>query len=347
MAHKKSTRTAYDHLPLLPLRDMVVFPRMVVPLLVGRPASLAAIEEALASDRPLFLCTQRDMEVESPGKDDLYEVGVAASVLQTLRMPDGATKTVVEGLARGRVHRLRRHDTYDEVTVERLQPENPASQDTHVLMRMTLSQFEEYSRLSGRVAPEVVASLRGVDEPDALADHLCAYLPLRVEERQELLESVEADGRLELTSSRLMREIELLQIEHQVRDRIRDQMDRGQREHYLQEQLRAIQQELGTRGDGMEDGTELREQITKAKMPKEAREKALQEVDRYERMPPMNPESAILRTYIEWLTEMPWSKRTRDRIDLDKAKQTLDEDHYGLKEVKERILEFLAVRKLS
>ena len=347
MAHKKPAQPAYDHLPLLPLRDMVVFPRMVVPLLVGRPASLAAIEEALASDRPLFLCTQRDMEADSPAKGDLYEVGVAASVLQTLRMPDGATKVVVEGLARGRVQGLRRRDTYDEVTVERLESANPPTEETLVLMRMTLSQFEEYSRLSGRIAPEVVASLRGADEPDALADHLCAYLPFRVEERQELLEGVEVDGRFELISSRLMREIELLQIEHQVRDRIRDQMDRGQREHYLQEQLRAIQQELGARGEGIEDGAELRELIDKVKMPKEAREKALRELERYERMPPMNPESSILRTYIEWLTDMPWNKRTRDRIDLDEAKRALDEDHYGLKEVKERILEFLAVRKLS
>lgn len=334
-------------LPLLPLKDLVVFPRMVVPLLVGRPASLAAVELALAGDRALFLCMQRDPEVESPGIMDLYPVGVVARILQTLRMPDGAMKVVVEGIGRGRLSEIQMLPEYVDAVVVPMEDELPAEQDAIALMRAALGEFEEYARRSQRVAPEIVASLRDLSEPSALADLVCAYVPLRPEERQELLETVDVGARLEKITGALMRENELQDIENKVRERVREQMERGQREYFLHEQLKAIQQELGGREDAGDEFSELRKMITKAKMPKDIRDKAFRELGRYERMPAMSPESGVIRTYLEWLIEMPWEKRTRDALDLVVARRVLDEDHYGLVKVKERILEFLAVRKLS
>lgn len=334
-------------LPLLPLKDVVLFPRMVVPLLIGRPASINAVEESLSSGRPLFLCTQRDNELEEPRKDDLYKMGVIGKVLQTLRMPDGTMKIVVEGLARGSLQSFVDVKTHSEVHVKEPRGAERRSKAAMALMRFVGDQLEEYIRLGQRIAPEVAMSLSNVDDPGELSDLMCAHIPLRVEERQELLEIAGAKRRLERISEILNRENELLSIEQKVRNRLRDQMERGQREYYLHEQIRAIQQELGDREGFVDEFTEMRNMMDKAKMPKVVREKAERELQRYERMPPMSPEGAVIRTYFEWLTDMPWSKRTRDRIDLEKAKRVLDEDHYGLTKVKERILEYLAVRKLS
>jgi ATP-dependent Lon protease len=344
---KKKDAVAIDRLPLLPLKDVVVFPRMVLPLFVGRAASLAAVDESLASERPLFLCTQRDASVESPVVDDLYGVGVAANILQTLRMPDGTMKVVIEGMGRGTLHELHPGDSYVEASVSPLEERSTEDEETQGLMRTSLSQFENYTRLSQRVAPEVVVSLRSMSDPCALADLICAYLSTKPDERQNLLEEVDVKKRLDALSSILMRENHLLEIEQRVRDRVREQMERGQREYYLHEQLKAIRQELGQREEGGDEFAELRELIKKARMPKEVRHKAERELERYERMPALSPEAAVTRTYLDWLIEMPWQKRTRDAIDLERAKQVLDEDHYGLTKVKERILEFLAVRKLS
>ncbi len=335
-------------LPLLPLKDAVVFPRMVVPLLVGRPASLAAVEESLATDLPLFLCTQVDPAVEEPSEADMYRVGVASRVLQTLRMPDGTMKVVIEALGRGEVKRFDMSHDLGRALVRQVEPQRVTGMEIQGLMRAALAQFEEYVRLSQRVAPEILSTIQGMAEAELLADTICAYLPLRVEERQRLLETLDVSQRLELISSMLMRENELLTIEHNVRDRVREQLERSQREHYLQEQLRAIHQELGEREDGTgNEFTELRAMMDKAKMPKEVKEKAEREFGRYERMPWMSPEGAVIRGYLEWLCDMPWQKRTKDAIDIAAAQGVLDEDHYGLDKVKERILEFLAVRTLS
>nr|HPJ98795.1 LON peptidase substrate-binding domain-containing protein [Candidatus Hydrogenedentota bacterium] len=346
MARKKRENT--DRLPLLPLKDVVVFPQMVLPLLVGRPASIAAVEESLSSGRPLFLCSQVDPDVESPGIKDLHTVGVAGNILQTLRMPDASMKVVIEGMARGRVLKLARKDGYVEVEVERVEIDQiEAGEETLGRMRMALRQFEDYAHASQRVSPEIVGSLHGIAEPAALADLICAYLPLSATERQELLEELDPALRLEHISSLLMRENDLMDIERRVRDRVRDQMERSQREYYLHEQLKAIQQELGTREEGADEFADLRRQIDKAHMPKEVRQKALREYSRFERMPSMSPESGVIRTYLEWLVDVPWSRRSRDIIDIAEARRVLDEDHYGLTKVKERILEFLAVRKLN
>ncbi len=348
MPRKKAPRSnAVQYLPLLPMKDMVVFPRMVVPLMVGRPMSLAAVDECLASGRPLFLVAQRDATVDVPGPEDLYQVGVVATILQSLRMPDNTLKVVVEGMERARVVALGIEKDFTEAAVERMVAPVPVDDDMDGLMRTALNEFEEYVRLSQRIAPEVLLSLRGTREPEVLADSICAYLALRMEERQELLEIDNVPALLERLSSTLMRENELLEIEHKVRDRVREQMERGQREYYLHEQLKAIHQELGTREDGGDEYAELEAMLRKAKMPKDVRQKAMRELARYERMPAMSPEGAVIRTYLEWLADMPWQKRTKDHIDLEEARRVLDEDHYGLTKVKERILEFLAVRKLS
>ena len=336
-----------DRLPLLPLKEVVIFPRMVTPLLVGRPSSVSAVEEALSSERPLFLCAQRDASVESPSADDLYDIGVAASILQTLRMPDGTMKVVVEGLARGEVLDVLFDQDHIEAMVRQVSCAAVVGEKATALHRTVLAQFEEYVRLGQRVAPEIVASLRSVSEPGDFADLICAYLSLSLEERQLLLSITDEEERLEQIASILMRENEMLELERRVRDRVRDQMDRSQRDHFLHEQLRAIHQELGTRDEGPDEFAEMRELLDKTKMPKEVREKAEREMARYERMPPLSPESTVVRTYLEWLVDMPWNKRSRDSLNIEEARKILDEDHYGLPKVKERILEFLAVRKLS
>lgn len=336
-----------DSLPLLPLKDVVIFPRMVVPLIVGRPASLAAVEGSLATNRPLFLCTQRDASVEEPTRSDLFDVGVVAGILQTLRMPDNTMKVVVEGLARAQISHVGIEDAFTTVRVRRIESLGTPGPDMDALMRVTLRHFEEYVRLGQRMSPEIVTSLRAATDADTLADLVCAYLPVRMEERQELLEIEEIEKRLERLNTLLIRENEMFELERKVRDRVKEQMDRSQREYYLHEQLKAIHQELGSREESSDEFSELYELIRKAKMPKEVRDKAFRELSRYERMPSMSPEGAVIRTYIEWLTEVPWKKTTKDFLDLDTVRQVLDEDHYGLPKVKERIVEFLAVRKLS
>jgi len=336
-----------SRLPVLPLKDTVVFPRMVVPLLVGRPGSLHAVEESLANDSPIFLCTQHNAAEDEPTADTLYRIGVAAQILQTLRLPDGTMKVVVEGLGRGEVKRFYVSGRELEAMVEQIPPVALDDKNATALCRAASEQFSEYIRLSQRLSPEILSLVQAHTEPELVADTICAYLSLRVEERQQLLETLNPADRLERVTAFLMRENELLLIEQQVRDRVREQMERGQREHYLQEQLRAIHQELGNREEGMDEFSEMRALLEKAKLPKEVREKADREFARYERTPMLSPEGAVIRSYLEWLADLPWSKRTKDRLNLDKAQKVLDEDHYGLAKVKERILEFLAVRKLS
>jgi ATP-dependent Lon protease len=334
-------------LPLLPLREVVVFPGMVVPLLIGRPASLAAVEESIEADLPIFLCAQKDPEEERPRARDLYRIGCAGNILQTLRMPDGSMKVVVEGLGRARVRRFYLNPEYSEALIEKVRADAAADARLEGYMRAALNEFEDYVRLSQRVAPDILLSIQGMEEADMLADAICAWLPLPLEERQELLEIVRPAKRLEKTAAVLVRENDLIRLEQNVRDRVRQQVERGQREHYLNEQLKAIHEELGSREEGGDEYSELRAMIEKAGMPADIEEKAWRELGRYERMPPFSPESAIIRTFLEWLTDMPWKKRSRDRLDIARAERVLNEDHYGLEKVKERILEFLAVRKLN
>ncbi|MBP7869166.1 MAG: endopeptidase La [Candidatus Hydrogenedentes bacterium] len=344
---KKEPESPFFDLPLLTLRDAVVFPRMVVPLFIGRPPSVAAVEKAYEEGSPLFLCAQKDASEETPKASGLYRVGTAAKIVNILRLPDMSMKVVVEGMARGRVRVFRLGSLPYMVSVEKIVSPTPHGKDLEGLMRAVLHQFEEYVRLTQRIAPEVFLTIQAMSDPDLFADTVCAFLFINAEERQELLECIDVTRRLEKLSVLLAREIELAEIEYRVRNRVREQMERGQREHYLQEQMRVIQQELGSREDGGNEFTELRDLLDKAGMPKEVKAKADREFQRYERLPLMSPESAVLRGYLEWLCDMPWSKSTRDSIDLNKASEVLDADHFGLEKVKERILEFLAVRKLN
>ena len=334
-------------LPLLPLKDAVVFPKMVVPLFVGRPGSVAAIEHSLEEGAPLFLCTQRESDEENPDAAGMYRVGTAAKIINVLRLPDNSIKVVVEGLGRAHAKSFDFSAIPFVAMVKKVVTRRRTGKQVEGLMRAVLHQFEEYVRLTGRIAPEIFMTIQAMDDPEEFADTICAFLFVAVEERQALLEGLDVVKRLHRISELLMRENELAEIEQRVRNRVREQMERGQREHYLQEQLRVIQQELGTRDDGGNEFTELRAMIEKARMPAEVKTKAEREYQRYERLPLMSPESAVLRGYLEWLCDMPWSKRTRDSINLQAAREVLDADHFGLEKVKERILEFLAVRKLN
>lgn len=348
MRNPKSKETT-GVMPMIPLKDMIIFPGMVVPLLVGRAASIAAIEECLTEDVPLFLCAQKDPDVEEPRAREMHRVGVTASILQTLRLPDGTLKVVVEGLTRGRVSQFQFAGDYYTARLKLINPTltDEDSEETKALVRFVMDGFAKYVRLGQRLAPEVLASVQAEQMPDDVMDGICAYLAIDAEERQKLLDEGDTKKRLEALALALHQENELLELEQQVRDRVREQMERGHREVYLQEQLRVIHQELGGREGTKDEFTELREMITKAKMPKDIQERAERELSRYERLPPMSPESGIMRVYLEWMCEMPWNNRTKATLDLEHAEKALDERHYGLSKVKERILEFLAVQKLN
>lgn len=346
--HPEAPNTAEPmRLPVLPLKDAVVFPRMVLPLLVGRPSSVAAVDYALDKNVPILLCAQVDPTVEEPKADDMHRTGTVAQILQTLRMPDNTLKVVVEGLGRGRV------DEFDMEHQPGLALVRPVESDTRIdremrgLMRSAINLFGDYARLTQRIAPEIVLSIQDLEEPDVLVDTLCAYLPLRVQERQGLLDEDSSRKRLEQINSILMRENDLIGIEQSVRQRVREQMESAQREHFLQEQLRVIHQELGNREDGGDEFAEMRRQIGEANMPADVKAKAEREFARFERMPMLSPESGVIRNYLETLCDIPWDKRSEDNIDLAHAREVLDTDHYGLEKVKDRILEFLAVRKLK
>jgi ATP-dependent Lon protease len=333
--------------PMVPLKDMVLFPHMVVPLLIGRPSSLDSVDMALGTDGPLVVFSQREPNEETPKRKDLFQVGIRVQILQTLRLPDGAIKIVVEGLSRVKLCSMTKLDGCVAAVVEDVPLDLTVSESSLAFMSVVLKQFEEYAQKGQRVAPEIVLALQSVEDHGLLSDMVCAHIGVKTDERQALLEISNLDERLEQISFFLTRELELLSIEQDVRDRVREQMERGQREYFLTEQLRVIQRELGTGEFAGDDVQEIRQLVEKTKMPKEAKEKAQRELIRFDRMPLMTPESAIVQTYLEWLTDVPWSKRTKDVLDLTKAQKTLDEDHFGLEKVKERILEFLSVRKLS
>ncbi len=344
---KQDNANESARLPLVPLRDTVVFPRMVLPIMIGREASILAVEEALESELPLLLCTQRDPDVERPRKSELYNIGVAASVLHVMRINDGITKVVVEGLGRAQVQRVYSSKPYLEAMAGHVDASPLPIDECRGAVQAVSKLFEQNSLLRQKLAPEVIELLRDVDDPDAFADMVCAHLDISVEERQELLATVDIVKRLELIIGALERDNELYSLEQEARDRVHEQMEHGQREYYLREQLKLIYRELGEGEDGQDEFESLRTLVDKARMPKEVRQRALREIKRYERMPAMSPESAITRNYIEWLVDMPWSKKSKDSLDLERAAKVLDEDHYGLDKVKERILEFLAVLKLS
>ncbi|MEW6307668.1 MAG: endopeptidase La [Bacillota bacterium] len=343
----KSRRQRSKVLPLLPLRGMLVFPYMVVHLDVGREKSIAAVEAALErEDRLVALVAQRDVKLDQPGHDDLYQVGTIAEVKQMLRLPGGTIRVLVEGFRRARLQRFLPGEAYCLAEVAEVPEPGSRGPQVEALMRTAVQLFESYTRLGKRVPAETLMSIVSVEEPGRLADTLAAHLTLKVEDKQAILEATGVGRRLEAVIELLQRELEILELERKISTRVRKQMERTQREYYLREQLKAIHKELGERDDKGDEAQDYRARIAKSGMTPEAQEKALRELERLEKMPPMSAEGVVTRTYLDWLLALPWAAETVDQLDIDKAEGILHEDHYGLDKVKERILEYLAVRRL-
>ncbi|MCP1643788.1 ATP-dependent Lon protease [Pseudomonas citronellolis] len=332
-------------LPLLPLRDVVVYPHMVIPLFVGREKSIEALEAAMTSDKQILLLAQKNPADDDPGEDGLYRMGTVATVLQLLKLPDGTVKVLVEGEQRGHVERFIDEDAHCRAEVSIIDEAPVGERESEVFIRSLLSQFEQYVQLGKKVPAEVLSSLNSIDEPGRLVDTMAAHMALKIEQKQEILEITELAARVEHVLAMLDAEIDLLQVEKRIRGRVKKQMERSQREYYLNEQMKAIQKELGDIDEGHNEVEELKKRIDAAGLTKEALTKANAELNKLKQMSPMSAEATVVRSYIDWLVNVPWKAESKVRHDLDKAEDILDTDHYGLEEVKERILEYLAVQK--
>ena len=335
-----------NELPLLPLRDIVLFPHMVIPLFVGRPMSIAALENATLNNRLILLSAQKDPDKEDPTPETIYEVGCVAEILQLLKLPDKTIKALVEGLGRAKIKRYLEGEDFFKVEVEEVEETWNENTETEAIMRSVTSQFEDYVRLNRRLPPETIQATANIEAPGRLADIVATHLVLKLPERQSILETIHPIKRLEKLSGILAKEIEVLEIEKNIQIKVRKQMEKSQKEYYLTEQMKAIQEELGRKDEMSVEVEELKKQIKEAKMSKEAEEKAEKELSRLEKMPPMAAEATVIRNYIDWLVCLPWHKKSRDKLNIKTAEETLEKNHYGLSKVKERILEHLAVRKL-
>ena len=342
--------TTSNSLPLLPLRGTLVFPYMVTPLEVGRARSIEAVEQSMLRDGRIVLAAQHQLAVENPQPEDIHGVGTLCEIKQLLRVPEGQIRVLVEGLSRVTLDHIEDADGYYEAFVT-VVPETDGEMDNYeleALMRVARDEFEKYVRLSKKIPAEVLMTVSSIEDPHRFADTIASQLNVAFQEKQKLLEIFPVDKRLEGILGVLYREGEILGLERTIQQRVRKQMEKAQREYYLREQIKAIQVELGERDEkGNTEAEELREKLEKAKLPKEAKAKVLHEIHRLERMAPMAAEATVVRNYIDWMLSLPWSKRTKDRLDLNLAEELLDQDHYGLEKVKERILEFLAVRQLT
>jgi ATP-dependent Lon protease len=332
--------------PVLPLRDVVVYPHMVIPLFVGREKSIRALEAAMDDDKRILLVAQKSAEVDDPQVDDIHELGTLSIILQLLKLPDGTVKVLVEGAERAGVIQFETTDEFFSAQIEaKGAGEQSGEREVDVLMRSLLTLFDQYVKLNKKVPPEILTSLSGIDEPGRLADTIAAHMALKLDEKQRILEIEDVRQRLEHLMGMIEAEIDVLQIEKRIRGRVKQQMEKSQREYYLNEQMKAIQKELGEMDDVPNETDELQEKIEKAGMSKEAKTKATAELNKLKMMSPMSAEATVVRNYIDWLVSVPWKKRSKIRHDLAMAEQVLDEDHYGLDKVKERILEYLAVQQ--
>jgi len=332
-------------LPLLPLRDVVVYPHMVIPLFVGREKSIEALEYAMASDKQVLLVAQRQAGEDNPGVDDIYQVGTVSTILQLLKLPDGTIKVLIEGGYRAAIGSVNDEGSFALSVVREIEDEEIPDAEVEAMLRSTISQFEKYVNLSKKVPSEVLTSLTGIDEPGRLADTIAAHMSVDLNEKQKILEISGTRTRLEYLMGLMEAEIDLFQVEKRIRGRVKKQMEKSQREYYLNEQMKAIQKELGDMDEAPNELDELQARIDDVGMPKEAKDKALSELNKLKMMSPMSAEASVVRSYIDWMVNVPWSKRSKVRHDLKRASRILDEDHYGLEEVKDRILEYLAVQK--
>ena len=333
-------------IPVLPLRDVVVYPHMVIPLFVGREKSILALEAAMADNKKILLLAQKNAEVDDPGQEDLYHIGTLSTILQMLKLPDGTIKVLVEGGDRVLVDSLLETNEYYSASTNMLEKSNLVDdREAEVLLRSVLNLFDQYVKLNKKVPPEILTSLSGIDDPSRLADTIAAHMSLKLDEKQEILEIQDPRERIEHIMSKIEGEIDLMQIEKRIRGRVKQQMEKSQREYYLNEQMKAIQKELGDMDDAPNEVEDLQNKIEASGMPKEAREKADSELNKLKMMSPMSAEATVVRNYIDWLVSVPWKKRSKIRRDLAQAEKVLEEDHYGLEKVKERILEYLAVQQ--
>jgi len=332
--------------PVLPLRDVVVYPHMVIPLFVGREKSIKALDAAMAEDKQILLVSQKSAEVDEPSADDMHTIGTLATILQLLKLPDGTIKVLVEGGERAALLELKEQDEHFAAELRLLRADEDEDQrELEVMARSVMNLFDQYVKLNKKVPAEVLSSLSGIEDPSRLADSIAAHMSLKIEEKQKILEIRNVRERLEHLMSLIEGEIDILQIEKRIRGRVKQQMEKSQREYYLNEQMKAIQKEMGELEDAPNEAEELQKKIDQAGMSKEAKEKAESELNKLKMMSPMSAEATVVRNYIEWLTSVPWKKKSRVRHDLSAAQRVLDEDHYGLEKVKERILEYLAVQQ--
>ncbi|MED5411115.1 MAG: endopeptidase La [Pseudomonadota bacterium] len=331
--------------PLLPLRDVVVYPQIVQPLFVGRPKSIKALEIAMASDKQVLLVAQKNASEDEPGIDDLFAIGTVATILQLIRLPDGTVKVLVEGLDRAKIKNVVFESELFKAETNLLTPEDIPEKESALLIRSLLSQFDQYVQLSKKIPPEVMTSISSIDEPGRLVDTIASHMSLQLQEKQNLLELAALQPRIEHLMALIESEIDLFQVEKRIRGRVKKQMEKSQREYYLNEQMKAIQKEMGDLEDVPNEAEALKQRIDDAGMPKDAKGKALSELNKLKLMSPMSSEASVVRTYLDWMIDIPWKKRSKVRMDLTKAEDILENDHYGLKEVKERILEYLAVQK--
>src|ERR1700722_14276214 len=331
--------------PVLPLRDIVVFPHMIVPLFVGREKSVRALEDVMKDDKQILLVTQKNAAQDDPTTSDIFMVGTVGTVLQLLKLPDGTVKVLVEGGQRARIQRFAQNDAFFQAYAEGLGDGGGSQQETEALARTVVAQFEQYIKLNKKIPPEVLVSINQIEDPGKLADTVASHLTLKIPEKQELLETVPISERLEKVFGYMEGEIGVLQVEKRIRNRVKRQMEKTQREYYLNEQLKAIQKELGEGEDGKDEMAELEAKIAKTKFSKEARDKALAELKKLRSMSPMSAEATVVRNYLDWLLSVPWQNRTKIKRDIKGAEKVLDADHFGLEKVKERILEYLAVQQ--
>ena len=336
----------YETIPIVPLRDVVVFPHMMMPFVIGRPSSTRALEHSLLGDKRIFLAAQHDAANDDPTPNDIYTMGCVANVVQSLKLPDGNIKVLVEGVDRARIMEWKEDKGFYRVEIKVIEKQNDGSSNVEDTMNRVMSLFEQYVKLSNNMHYDTIVAAVRVDDPDKLADTIAANLVLSVDDKQNLLEIISPLDRLNRIISLLETEVDKLQVDRRVQTRVKRQMEKAQKEYYLNEKMKAIQKELGRKEDKGNEIDQLKEKIEESKMPKEVAEKATQELERLEAMPPMSAEATVSRNYLDWLIAVPWHKRSRESRDLTRAEKILNEDHYGLEKIKDRILEFLAVRTL-
>ncbi|WDE00879.1 endopeptidase La [Thalassomonas actiniarum] len=332
-------------IPVLALRDVVVYPQMVIPLFVGREKSIRCLDIAMDNDKQIFLVAQKDASVDDPTEEDVYLTGTVATILQMLKLPDGTVKVLVEGVQRAEIKQFVQTTEYFTADIEFLTPIASAEGESEVLVRSAISQFEGYVKLNKKIPPEVLTSVSGIDDPEQLADTMAAHMPLKLLDKQKVLEINDVAERLEYLMALMEGEIDLLQVEKKIRTRVKKQMEKSQREYYLNEQMKAIQKELGEMDDVPDEAEQMTKRIDEAQMPKEAKEKTLAELQKLKMMSPMSAEATVVRSYIDWMISVPWKKRSKLKRNLKLAEEVLEKDHYGLEKVKERIIEYLAVQQ--